>query len=95
VDPDYAASPPVYDGNRRLYVIEFAGGEANAGSKPEVTANAGKIANVHLMTNDAAKTLRLSFEHDVTGVDVAELRAILRNGDKKVSETWLYRWTRS
>jgi len=28
-------------------------------------------------------------------VDVAELRAILRNGDKKVSETWLYRWTRS
>jgi glucan biosynthesis protein len=27
--------------------------------------------------------------------DVAELRAVLKRGDKNVSETWLYRWTKS
>jgi glucan biosynthesis protein len=39
--------------------------------------------------------MRLSFEHNVNGADTAELRAVLKRGDKKVSETWLYRWTRS
>ena len=95
VDPDLAANPPVYDPNKRLYVIEFSGGEVVEGTKPDVSANAGKIANVNLINNSAAKTVRLTFEHDANGMDMAELRAVLKNGDKKVSETWLYRWTRS
>ena len=61
----------------------------------DVTASAGVISNVHAAKNDVAKTTRLSFEHNVNGADVAELRAVLKRGDKKASETWLFRWTRN
>ena len=95
VDPDYAATPPAYDQNKRLYVIELAGGQIADGAVADVTASAGVISNVHLQNNDVDKTTRLSFEHNVNGADIAELRAVLKQGDKKVSETWLYRWTRN
>ena len=95
VDPDYAANPPTYDPNLRLYVIEFAGGSLEGELTPDVTASAGAIKNVHVAKNEIGQTTRLSFEHDVNGTDIAELRAVLKRGDKKVSEIWLYRWTRS
>lgn len=95
VDPNYSANPPSYDPNLRLFVIEFAGGDLNGEIEPDVTASAGVISNVHVAKNDVAQTTRLSFEHNVNGTDIAELRAVLKQGDKKVSETWLYRWTRS
>jgi len=95
VDVDYSANPPQYDPNRRLYVIEFAGGDNPAESTPEVSASAGKISNVVLYPNETNKTVRLSFRHDASEADLAELRAVLRRGDANVSETWLYRWTRS
>ena len=75
--------------------IEFAGGDLEGDIVADVTASAGVISNVHAAKNDVAKTTRLSFEHNVNGADVAELRAVLKRGDKKVSETWLFRWTRS
>ena len=43
-----------------------------------------------LAKNDVEKTTRLSFEHNVNGTDMAELRAVLKRGDKKASETWLF-----
>jgi glucans biosynthesis protein len=95
VDPNYSSNPPSYDPNLRLYIVEFAGGEMTGEIKPDVTASAGVISNVHVAKNDIAQTMRLSFEHNVNGTDISELRAVLKQGDKKVSETWLYRWTRS
>ncbi|WP_373503329.1 glucan biosynthesis protein [Aestuariivirga sp.] len=95
VDPNYSATPPAYDPNLRLYVIEFAGGDLDGEIVADVTASAGVISNVHATKNDVGQTTRLSFEHNVNGADVAELRAVLKRGDNKVSETWLYRWTRS
>jgi glucans biosynthesis protein len=95
VDPNYSATPPSYDPDLRLYIVEFAGGDLEGDNVPDVTASAGIISNVHAAKNDVAKTTRLSFEHNVNGADIAELRAVLKHGDKKVSETWLYRWTRS
>jgi periplasmic glucans biosynthesis protein len=95
VDPNYSATPPSYDPNLRLYVIEFAGGDLEGDLTPDVTASAGVIANVHIARNDVEQRTRLAFEHDVNGTDIAELRAVLKREDKKVGETWLYRWTRS
>lgn len=95
VDPNYSATPPSYDPDLRLYIVEFAGGDLEGDLVPDVTASAGVISNVHAAKNDVEKTTRLSFEHNVNGADIAELRAVLKRGDKKVSETWLYRWTRS
>ena len=94
VDPNFSATPPSYDPNLRLYVIEFAGGMLGPGMAPDVSASAGQISNVHATENSVSGTTRLSFEHNVTGTDVAEIRAVLKHGDKNVSETWLYRWTR-
>lgn len=95
VDPNYTANPPSYDPNLRLYIVEFAGGQLDDETVPDVTASAGVISNVHVTKNDVVQTTRLSFEHNVNGADIAELRAVLKQGDKKASETWLYRWTRS
>lgn len=94
-DPNYSANPPSYDPDLRLYIVEFAGGDLEGELVADVTASAGVISNVHAAKNDVANTTRLSFEHNVNGADVAELRAVLKRGDKKASETWLFRWTRS
>ncbi len=96
VEPDYSAeASSAYDPNNRRYVIEFAGGETDGELLADVAASGGEIKDVHISKNDVEKTTRLSFEHNVNGIDVAELRAVLKRGDNKVSETWLYRWTRN
>lgn len=89
-----AGGPLKYDPNLRIYVVEFASGILASDIKPDVSANAGRITGIALAPNSLSNTLRLTFHHDATGIDAAELRAILKSGDKNVSETWLYRWTR-
>jgi glucans biosynthesis protein len=95
VDYDYSSDPPKYDPNLRLYVIEFEGGPAAGEFSAEVTASAGAISNVVVYPNEVRKTTRLSFAHNATGLDMAELRAVLKRGDVVAGETWLFRWTRS
>ncbi len=95
VDPNYSANPPSYDPDLKLYVIEFAGGDLEGDIIADVTASSGEISQVHLQKNNVEKTTRLSFEHNVNGADISEIRAVLKRGDKKASETWLFRWTRS
>jgi len=36
-----------------------------------------------------------NFELDPGGTELSELRLALRLGDQQISETWLYRWTKS
>lgn len=95
VDYDYASNPPKYDGNLRLYVVEFAGVPGTGDLKAEVTASAGTISKVVTYPNDEKNTVRLSFSHDASGTDVAEFRAVLKCGEMVAAETWLFRWTRS
>ena len=38
--------------------------------------------------------LRVSFSFDAKGAASSELRLVLKSGDKPISETWLYRWTK-
>jgi glucans biosynthesis protein len=83
-----------FDRKLRLYVIEFAGSNLSGNLAAEVEASAGKISSIVVQSNEFNKMTRLSFEHDVTDVDLSELRAVLMRDGRKVSETWLYRWTR-
>ncbi len=95
VDYDYASNPPKYDPNLRMYVIEFAGGPTTGELSADVTASAGAISKVVVYENPENGTTRLSFAHDTTGLDLAELRAVLKRGDVVAGEIWLFRWTRS
>lgn len=94
------------DQSKRLFVVDFAapldvatpGRRKLAGYfpdhvKPDVWASAGKIANVVGYPNRATGGYRVSFELDVGGVELSELRLVLLHRGMVVSETWLYRWT--
>lgn len=95
VDHDYAANPPKYDPDRRLYVIEFHGVPSAGSLSASVTASAGTVSKIAVYPNTLNKAVRLTFAHDATGIDSAELRAVLKRGDVAVAETWLFRWTRT
>jgi len=94
------------DQTKRLFVIDFttpldvtAPGRRKLASyfpdevTAEVWASAGTVGNVVGYPNRATGGYRVSFELDVDGVDLAELRLVLLRGEQAVSETWLYRWT--
>lgn len=84
-----------YDQSRRLYVVDFVGGDLTGDIKPHVSASAGKVSNVVAHANDQTGGIRLSFEFDPDNADLSEFRALLQRGETPVSETWLYRWTKS
>jgi len=81
-----------------LFVVDFAG-PAVAGQRQRpvaiVTANPGTVADVAVHANPEVDGIRVSFELDPAGTDLSELRLALKLADRQISETWLYRWTRS
>jgi periplasmic glucans biosynthesis protein len=85
------------DHSRRVFVIDFAApetGSFDTDVQPQVFASEGAIKNVVGQQNALTGGYRVSFELDVKGVDVSELRLFLVRGKQLFSETWLYRWTR-
>ncbi len=94
------------DHKKRLFVVDFTGpldvtppgrrtpaGYFPNDVKPDVWASAGTVTNVVGYPNRATGGYRVSFEVDVNGVDLSELRLVLLRGPEAISETWLYRWT--
>jgi glucan biosynthesis protein len=85
------------DHSRRVFVIDFAPPETEsfgADVQPQVFASQGTIRNIVGQRNTLTDGYRVSFELDVNGVDVSELRLFLVRSNQLFSETWLYRWTR-
>ena len=82
----------------KFFVVDF-GGPAVAGQRQlpvaAVTANPGTVSNVIVHPNPEIDGVRVSFELNPAGTDLCELRLALMLGDRQISETWLYRWTRS
>ena len=37
--------------------------------------------------------LRLRFDLDPEGADAVEMRLELRSGERRIAETWVYRWS--
>jgi glucans biosynthesis protein len=82
----------------RLFVVDFAGpAVADQKQMPvaAVTANPGTVANVIVHPNPEIDGVRVSFELNPAGTDLCELRLALKADDRQISETWLYRWTRT
>jgi periplasmic glucans biosynthesis protein len=82
---------------RRRCLVEFSG-ELFAQEKPpeiklNLTCTPGQILNPRLLINPQRQTARVLFELDPAGENAVEMRLILEDGDKPLSETWLYRWT--
>ncbi|MGE0237397.1 MAG: glucan biosynthesis protein [Parvibaculaceae bacterium] len=84
-----------FDQNKRLYVIDFEGGSLTGDVVADVAASQGTISNVVTQPNPQSGGVRLSFEIDVGNTEMSELKAVLKRGQDRVSETWLYRWTKS
>lgn len=59
-----------------------------------VTASDGKIDHAYVIRLPEAGVIRLAFEFSPDRAEMAELTARLNTGDTRMSETWLYRWTK-
>jgi glucans biosynthesis protein len=85
------------NGTRR-FVLELVGGALLSvdpkSIQTTVTASKGAIENLVLQRNPETSGMRVSFILDPKGEQVVELRGLLKAGDRPLSETWLYRWTR-
>ncbi len=80
--------------NWRKFVIDFVGSMPPVGStKLDVSASAGKLENIDIKANPVTGGQRVIFELDTKNTTLSELRANLTDGSKRISETWLYRWT--
>ena len=81
-----------------MFVIDFEGPAVKEPRElpvAEVNSSAGAINNLVIQRNPEISGLRVSFELTTGGTEVIELRLALRVNDQLLSESWLYRWTRS
>ena len=87
-----------WDQKNRLFVIDAAGPPLKAlaaGVTPtlDAGASAGKLQNMVVEPNPDLGTWRISLELVTEGKKLVELHARLMDGDKPLTETWIYRWT--
>lgn len=84
--------------DKKLFVIDFKGptlSELSELPRADVASSSGAITNVVVQENQEIQGLRVSFELNTAGTDIIELRLGLKANDRLVSESWLFRWTRS
>ena len=76
-------------------VVDYSGeGQVRASAVQVVAqANPGSIHDAEILENPEIKGLRLKFDLDPEGSDVVELRLELRSGERRIAETWVYRWS--
>jgi periplasmic glucans biosynthesis protein len=90
----------------RLFFVDFAGTEKfnlcddlddfcrDKNGNLELSASNGTFVNTALRRNRIAGGHRVSFEYrPAQGSSLADLRCVLAQDGKPVSEVWLYRWT--
>jgi len=81
----------------RLFVIDFGGGSlptvAGVPLKAQITTSRGELRNAVTHFNDMHTTWRVTFELLPAGDDPIELRCLLTDGTRNLSETWCYQWT--
>lgn len=81
-----------------LFVVDFDGPafkEVHELPMAHVNVSAGTVANIVAQSNPEISGLRVTFEVTPGGTDLIELRLVLKAGEQQISETWLYRWTRT
>ncbi|HRO09885.1 glucan biosynthesis protein [Amaricoccus sp.] len=82
---------------RRRFVVDFAGDAPNPIRASAVQlvaqANPGSLHDVEIAENPEINGLRISADLDPEGADSVEMRLELRSGDRRIAETWIYRWS--
>ncbi|MFA5897947.1 MAG: glucan biosynthesis protein G [Hyphomicrobium sp.] len=81
-----------------MFVVDFSGPAVSPVRQlpvAVVTSNPGTVSDIAVHENPESSGVRVSFELDPGGTELCELRLALRLGDQQISETWLYRWTKS
>ena len=82
----------------RKFMVEFSGEGLNvlpADAQPEavVTASRGKLTDIRVEKSPGGQSSwRTFFDLDAEGQEPVELRLYLKNGDKTLSETWMYQY---
>jgi periplasmic glucans biosynthesis protein len=86
-----------FSSEKTKFIIDFA---PPAGAKParlnqpapEIWSSAGEISAPAIMPNPQTGGWRVAFDLAPDRATVYELRCVLREGNKTVSETWTYQW---
>ena len=82
----------------RTFVIDFEGPavkDIRELPAAVITASGGTVANVVVQRNPEVNGLRVTFELNTAGLELIELRLILKANDQMISESWIYRWTKA
>lgn len=82
----------------QLFVIDFEGPAVRDLKDLPVAqlgVSAGSVANLAVQRHQDIQGVRVAFELNTAGTDVAELRLGLKVGEQLISETWLFRWTQA
>lgn len=94
---DPKAGPP----DVRRFIVDFAGGDLGYWlDEPkrvvtDTSASNGKITAAYVVPNREVGGFRLFLDHTIEQPDGdAELRAVLKVGDKTLTETWVFPWKR-
>jgi glucans biosynthesis protein len=74
-------------------VLDLARLPAGANPQPDITSDKGHLSNIISMPDPATGGWRVSFELMPGSETTVELHGRLMQGDRKLTETWLYRWT--
>jgi periplasmic glucans biosynthesis protein len=87
-----------FNRKHRQFVIDFVGEAvknlpADPAPAVDTACSVGKIVSVVAMPNPDISGWRVSIELDPEDNKLVELHARLMQGDKPLTETWLYRWT--
>ena len=85
-------------GRRRRFVIDFAGEGQQTPVRASAVqlvaqANPGSVHDAIISENPEVNGLRLQFDLDPDNADAVEMRVELRSGDRRIAETWVYRWS--
>jgi glucans biosynthesis protein len=85
-------------GKNRRFIVQFTGDvfadpQRFADIKPNLTAKPGQVGNVRTFVSRDRKHCRIVFDLDPGSEAFSEVRLVLEQSGKPVSETWLYRWT--
>ena len=92
----------VYDGKTLTVHAPAPGVYAQVEAPPTIRASAvqlmaqaspGSLHDTEISENPEINGLRLQFDLDPEGADLVELRIELRAGDRRIAETWVYRWS--
>lgn len=91
-------SPGPTSQQRRRFLVQFSGSHLKDPAKvstivPNLWASAGKIASVHTYRDPEDGEIRIVFDLALNGEQLVELRLVLEQENRPISETWLYRWT--